>query len=91
MVGIIYVYVVTVFRFLWVLKSVCVRACVCVWEPFYCLVGCLSRIVWTPAVLGALYVLHSCICTCLAQLSMCHMERRSRITLIAIIIIIILL
>ena len=47
-------------------------------------------IVWTPAVLGVLYacVLYFCICTCSAQLSMFHMERHSRNTLIIIIIII---
>ena len=43
---------------------------------------------WTPAVLSVLFtrVLHFCICTCSAQLSMFHMERRSRNTLIVIII-----
>ena len=53
-----------------------------------CLVGCLSMIVWTPAVLGVLYacVLYFCICTCSAQLSMFHMERHSRNTLMIIII-----
>ena len=46
-------------------------------------------IVWTPAVF-VLYacVLYFCICTCTVQLSMFHMERRSRNTLIIIIIII---
>ena len=45
-------------------------------------------IVWTPAVLGVLYacVLYFCICTCSAQLSMFHMERRSRNMFIIIII-----
>ena len=45
-------------------------------------------IIWTPAVLSVLYayVLYFCICTCYAQLSMFHMERRSRNTLIIIII-----
>ena len=40
--------------------------------------------VWTPAVLSVLYtcVLYFCICPCSAQLSMFHMERRSRNTLI---------
>ena len=54
---------------------------------FYFLVGCLSMIVWTPAVLGVLYacVLYFYICTCSAQLSTFHMERRSRNTLITII------
>ena len=60
----------------------------------YCLVECLSMIVWTHAVLGVLYacVLYFCICTCSAQfflLSMSHMERCPRNTLIIIIIIII--
>ena len=56
------------------------------------LLGCLSMIVWTHAVLGVLYacVLYLCICTCLVQLSMFHMERRCRNTLIIIIIIIII-
>ena len=47
-------------------------------------------IILTPAVLSVLYacVLHFCICPCSAQLSMFHMERRSRNTLIIIIIII---
>ena len=51
---------------------------------FLCLVGCFSMIIWTPTVLSVLYacVLYFCICTCSAQLSMFHMERRSRNTLI---------
>ena len=55
----------------------------------YCFVGCLSMIVWTPALLGVLYacVLYFCICICPAQLSMFQIERRSRNTLITIIII----
>ena len=42
---------------------------------------------WTPTVLSVLYacVLYFCICTCSVQLSMFHMERRSRNTLIIII------
>ena len=46
-------------------------------------------IVWTPAVLSALHtcVLYFCICPCSAQLSMFHVERRSRKMLIIIIII----
>ena len=53
----------------------------------YCLVGCLSILVWTHTVLGFLYacVLYFCICTCSAQL-----KRRSRNTIIIIIIIIII-
>ena len=45
--------------------------------------------VYTPTVLGVLYacVLYFCICTCSAQLSMFHMERRSRNTLVIIIVI----
>ena len=45
-------------------------------------------IVWTPGVLSVLYacVLYFCICPCSAQLSMFHMERRSRYMLIIIII-----
>ena len=47
-------------------------------------------IVSKPAVLGVLYasVLYFCIGTCSAQLSMLHLDRRSRCTLIIIIIII---
>ena len=41
MVGIIYVYVDTVFRFYGYF--------------FHCLAGCLSMIVWTPAAMGVLY------------------------------------
>ena len=60
---------------------------------FNCLVGCFSIIVWTPDDLSVLYacVLYFCICTCSAQLSMFHMERCSRNTLIIIIIIIIII
>ena len=51
---------------------------------FLCLVGCFSMIIWTPTVLSVLYacVLYFCICTCSAQLSMFHVERRSRNMLI---------
>ena len=54
---------------------------------FLCLVGCFSIITWSPTVLSVLYacVSYFCICTCSAQLSMFHMERRSRNTLIIII------
>ena len=74
MVGVVFVYVDAVYGFLWVF--------------FLCLVGCFSMIIWTPAVLSVLYAcgLYFCICTCSAQLSMFHMERRSRNTLIIIII-----
>ena len=49
-------------------------------------------IIWKPTVLSVLYasVLYFCIWDCSAQLSMFHMERRSRNTLNIIIIIIIL-
>ena len=49
--------------------------------------------VWTHAVLGVLYacVLYFCICTSSAQLSMFHMERRSRNTIVIIIVIIIII
>ena len=68
--GVIYVYVDTVFGFMGTF--------------FNCLVGSLSMIVWTAAVLGVSYtcVLYVCICTCLVQVSMLYMERRSRNTLI---------
>ena len=67
MVGVIFVYPATVFGFYG--------------YSLLCLVGCFSMIIWTPAVLSVLYacVLHFCICTCSAQLSMFHMERRSKI------------
>ena len=57
------------------------------------LVGCLSMIVWAPAILGVLYacVLHFCMCTCSVQLSMFHIERHSRNRLIITNIIILLL
>ena len=57
---------------------------------FLCLVGCFSMIIWTPTVLSVLYacISYFCISTCSAQLSMFHMERRTRNTLIIIIIII---
>ena len=75
MVGVIFVYVDTVYWFYG--------------YSFLCLIGCFSMIIWTPTVLSVLYacVLYFCICTCSAQLSMFHMERRSRNTLIIIIII----
>ena len=49
--------------------------------------------IWTPTVLSALYacVLYFCICTCSAQLSVFHMERCPRKTLIIIIIVIIII
>ena len=49
-------------------------------------------IVGTHAVLGVsfAYVLYFSICTCSAQLSMFHMERHSRNTLIMILIIILM-
>ena len=56
---------------------------------FVFLVECFSMLVWTLAVLSVLYacVLYFCIRPCSAQLSMFHMERCSRNTLIIIIII----
>ena len=59
----------------------------------YCLIGCLSMIVWTNAVLGVVdaCVLYFCICTCSAQLSMFHMKGRSRNALIIIIIIVVVI
>ena len=74
MFGVIYVYVDMVFGFYVALV-------------FHRLVGCLSMVVWTPAILSVLYacVLYFCNCTCSAQLSMFHMERRSRNMLIIII------
>ena len=59
---------------------------------FLCLAGCFSMIIWTPTVLSVLYMhvfWYFCICTCSAQLSMFHMERRSRNTITIIITIII--
>ena len=85
MVGITYVYIDTVFGFygyilLFFLSFLNTH--------LYSLVGCLSMI--GHMLLGVLYacVLYFSICTCSAQLSMFHMERRSRNTLIIIIIII---
>ena len=74
MVGVLFVYVHTVYGFYEYI--------------FLCLVGCFSMIIWTPAVLSVLYecVLYFCICACSLQLSMFHMERRSRNTFIIIII-----
>ena len=71
MVGVIFVYVNTVYGY-----------------SFLCVVGCFSMIIWTP-VLSVLHacVLYFCICTCSAQLSMFHVERRSRNKLVIIIII----
>ena len=60
------------------------------WTHLYCLVGCLNmtghKLFW---VLHAC-VLYFCNCTCSVQLSMFHMERHSRNTIIIIIITIIL-
>ena len=56
---------------------------------FLYLIGFFSMITCTPTVLSVLYayVLSFCICTCTAQLSMFHMERCSRKTLIIIILV----
>ena len=74
MVGVIFVYVDTVYGFYR--------------YSLLCLVGCFSMIILTPAVLSVLHacVLYFHICSCSAQLSMIHMERRSRNMLITIII-----
>ena len=84
MAGITCVYIETIFAFCgctWILKHFS-------YSHPYCLVGCLTMIDWTRAVLGVLYacVLYFCICTSSAQLIIFHMERRSRNTLIIIII-----
>ena len=73
MAGIAFEYVDTVYGFSWVF--------------FLCLVGCFRMIIWTPTVLSVLYacVSYFCIRTCAAQLSMFHVERCSRNTLIIII------
>ena len=62
-------------------------------HSFLCLVGCFSMIICTPTVLNVLYacVLYFCICSCSAQLSIFHIERHSRNTLIIIITIIIII
>ena len=72
---------------------VCLLGFFFLFTHLYCLVGCLSMIVWTHAVLGVLRacVLYFCICNCSAQLSIFHMESCSRNTLIIIIIIIIII
>ena len=74
MVGVIFVYVDTVFGLYGF--------------SFLCLVGCFSMIIWTPALLSVSYacVFYFCICTCSVQLSMFHMERRSRNMLIIILL-----
>ena len=77
MVGVIFVYVDTVYVFYG--------------HSFLCFVGCFSMIIWTPVLSVFMHVLYFCICTCSAQFSMFHMERRSRNTLIIIIIIIIII
>ena len=79
MVGVIFVYLDTVYGFYG--------------YSFLCLVGCFSMIIWTPTVLSVLYacVMYFCICTCSVQLSMFYMERCSRSTFIIIIIIIIII
>ena len=58
-----------------------------VFTHLYCLVGCLSMIVWTHVVLGVFNacVLYFCICTCSAQLSMFHMKRCSKNALFIVI------
>ena len=68
--GLFFVYVYTLYGF---------------YGGFLCLVGCFSMITWTPTVLSVLYAC-VCICTCSEQLSMFHMERRSRNTLIIILL-----
>ena len=87
-----------VYVYVYVYVYVCVCVCVLIRYLsftgtffFNCLVGCLSMIVWTPAVLGVLCacVLYFCISTCSTQLSMFDIEKRSRNTLIINIIIII--
>ena len=74
-VGITYVYIDTIFAFYGYFLFCTIFT-----------VGCLSMIVWTHAVLCVfMHVLYFCICTCSVQVSMFHMERRSRNTLIIII------
>ena len=52
-----------------------------------CLVGCFSMILWYLLFwVSYMHVSYFCICNCSAQLSMFHMERRSRNMLIIIII-----
>ena len=76
MAGVIFVHVDTVYGFYG--------------HSFLCLAGCFSMLIWTPTVLSVLCacVLYFCICTCAAQLSMFYIERRSRYTIIIIIVII---
>ena len=78
MVGITWVYIDTISPFYGYILFL--------YTHLYCLVGCLSMIVWTHAVLGVLYacVLYFCICSCSVQLSLFHMERRCRKTLMII-------
>ena len=81
MAWITYVYIDTIFMFY--------RNFFCyIYTHLYCLVRCLSMIVWTHAVLGVLYVcvLYFCICTCSAQLSMFPLERCSRNMLLSLLL-----
>ena len=89
MVGVVYVYVDAVFGFYGLFCVFFCCFCFCLFLFFFnCLVGCFSMIVWTPAVLSVLYacVSYVCICPHSAQLSMFHMERRSRNIFIIIIL-----
>ena len=57
---------------------------------FLCLIGCFSKIVWTPTGFECFIYMRFlfCICTCSAQLSMFQIQKCSRNTLNIIIIII---
>ena len=84
MVGVIYVYVDMVFGFYVLFLFVCLFVVVFLVFFSELLSWMFSVIIWAPAVLSVLYacVLYFCICPCTAQLSMFHMEWRSRNTLI---------
>ena len=75
MVGVVFEYVDTVYRFLWV---------------FFFMLSCMFQHEFLDTYCFECLIcmcLYFCICTCSAQLSMFHMERRSRNMLIIIIII----
>ena len=66
--------------YVYIIQYLCFMGTFFCYAHLYCFVRCVSKIVWTLAVLGVLYacVLYFCICACLAQLSVFHMERCSR-------------
>ena len=82
MVGITYVYIDTIFGIYGHIDFVVVVVVVFFFTIF---AGCLSMIVWTHALFGVLYVLYFSICTCSGKLSIFHMDRCSKHTIISFI------